>query len=302
MLFKLPVFILCCPLLIIGLIIHDSPAMEKWDNSLDSLGKVEKFLHSNAAFGREVVTIVEEEGQPKQPTLGGKYPLIQGLERILKNRKDHQVMLVFNTARDYKESVKSLTLMRHKWIWLNFPIEQGPQDRKKPIAIQDFNAKELDLMKDFQLAFGFTSDPYFGRGEYLHEHVRRLANATDTWYTRLGYSTDFIVELSLHIFLNSSDNARVWQPLLDRTMFISFCSTNRDEKLVVRQKGTMGALAKMLGKERMYLNIPDNVHLLLNPQDWFGETKGGGTGLEINCFVLFYSLLLMILGNKLIKD
>lgn len=282
-------------------IVHEFPAMEVWVNALDSVDQVESFLHSKAAFGRQVVTILEEEGQQKQPTLGGTYPLIQGLERIFKTRRDHQIMLVFNNPIDFKESVKSLTLMRHKWIWLYFPIARGPYSDHTPINLNEFSGDELELMQDFQLSFGFTADHFFGRGEYLHKPIELLANLTDVWYTRLGYTSNFIVELSMHILLNSSDSARVWRPLLDRTMFVCLATTSRDEKLVVRQKGTMRALAVMLGKDRLYLNVPENVRLLLNPPAWFNKSDSS-VGVILGDHSLFpvHPILLSLVLSQLL--
>lgn len=281
--------------------VHKFPGMEVWVNALDSVEKVESFLHSKAAFGRQVVTILEEEGQQKQPTLGGTYPLIQGLERIFKTRRDHQLMLVFNNPMDFKESVKSLTLMRHKWIWLYFPIARGPFSDATPINLNEFSKAELELMRDFQLAFGFTTDKFFGRGEYLHKPIEHLASLTDVWYTRLEYTTNFIVELSMHILLNSSDSARVWRPLLDRTMYISLATTSRDEQLVVRHKGTMRALAVMLGKDRLYLNVPDNVRLLLNPPAWFNQSDTSiGAILGDSSWLPVYPILLSFVLSQLL--
>lgn len=280
-------------------IIHDFPARENWVNSVDSVEKLELFVHSTTAFAREVVTIVQEEGQQKQPCLGGKYPLIQGLHRLELLRKDHQIMLVFNTPGDYKDSVKSLTTMRHKWIWLFFPIEQGPFNEAQPIAMNEFSAEELRLMQHFQLAFGFTSDKQFGRGEYLRNRMDSLAGKTDLWYTKLQYGTNFIVELSMHVLLNTSDHARVLRPFLDRTMFISLVTSSRDEKLILRHKGEMKALARMLGRQRVYLNIPDKLKALLNPEKWFGESESRGGALEeVRLVLLFLGGMLVFMNNK----
>lgn len=253
-------------------------ALQQWVNSLDSRQKVEDFVHSNAAFAREVVVIFAEEGQQKQAYLGHeKYPLVQGLERVNKNRKDHQLMLVFNSVADFKDSVHALTLIQHKWIWLNFPIQSGPGSNQTPLNLVEFTDSEVRLMRSFQVSFGFTvADKNFGSGEYTKLELEELANKTDVWFSRLAYRSNFIVEISMHILLNTTDHARAMRPFYDRTMFISFVTTSRYEDFNMEHKGPMKALAKILGKERLYMNIPENQRLLLNPVSWF--TSGLSSG------------------------
>lgn len=257
---------------------YNFPALEKWTNRLESVEDVENFVRSTSAFGREVVTIYQDESQnTPEPCLGTKrYNLGFALERIHKSRIDHQLMLVFKSHRDYQESMHTLSLMRHNWIWLYFPIEQGPNDASDPVSLIEFAPGDLEHMRPYQMAFGLTADADFGQGEYRLPMMESLANKTDQWYTRLEYRTNFIVELSMAVTLNTTDMVRILEPLLQKTMFISFVATNKFEKLIIKEKGTMHALAKMFEKDRVFLNVPEHVRLFLNPVGWFPESVSLG--------------------------
>lgn len=280
---------------------YEFPALEKWTNRLESVEDVENFVRSSSAFGREVVKIYQDESQnTPEPCLGTKrYNLGFALERIHKSRVDHQLMLVFHSFRDYRDSMHTLSLKQHNWIWLFFPIEQGPNDISDPVSLNEFSNADLEHMRPFQMAFGFTSDLDFGHGEYQLRRMESLANKTDQWYTRLEYRTNFIVELSMAVTLNTTDKVRILEPLLQKTMFISFVATNKYESFIIKEKGSMHALAKMFEKDRVFLNVPENVRLFLNPVAWFPESfslgvthkslvgHGGGVLYSI-LLILFY--------------
>lgn len=272
------IFYTLVPFAMTGHLRYEYPWNETWVNSLDSREKVETFVKSKAAFGREQVVIHVEDGKANEPCLGYKhYPLIQGLERIKKNRIDHQVMLVFKRVSDYQESMNLLILMQHDWIWLHFAIEQGPFDNGVAVNLTDFSTEELKLMTSFQLAFGFTTDTEFGKGEYLREKMEAIAKKTDQWYTRLEYRDNFIVELSMHVLLNTTDKLLVLTPFTKRTMYVCFATTKRQEPFAGKFKGVMQSVARKLGGDRVYLNIPDTLRTQLNVTNWFPvETSGSG--------------------------
>lgn len=278
---------------------YDFPALEKWTNKLESRADVELFVKSSSAFGREFVVIVQGEG-PEYPMacLGTRqYPLIEALERIEQNRVDHQLFLVFKSQHDFEHSVSTLVLKQHNWMWLYFPIEQGPYDDQKPVSLSDFSDEELQHMRPYQLAFGLTTDADFGKGEFLRPKIQSLANKLDQWYTRLAYRTDFIVELSLQVLLNSSDSIQVLTPFKERTMLVSLVATNKYEKLIIRQKGQLSALAKLLGKERVFLNIPEDLKEKLNPAIWFPNSTSLGVTHAIGGYNGGRIWMLWLLGN-----
>lgn len=262
---------------------YDFPALEKWTNKLESREDVELFVKSSSAFGREFVVIVQGEG-PEYPMacLGTKnYPLIEALERIDKNRRDHQVFLIFKSRREYEGSLNALALKQHNWIWLYFPIEQGPNDDQKPVVLSDFTNEELQKMHPYQMAFGLTTDADFGKGEFLRRKMQDLCEKIDEWYTRLEYRTDFIVELSLNVLLNSSDSIQVLTPIKERTMMVSLVATNKYQKQIIKNKGILSALARLLTKERVFLNIPEDLKEKLNPTKWYPNSTSLGVTHDV---------------------
>lgn len=275
-------------------IVYDFPALEKWTNSLDNDEKLTAFLASKNAFARERVFAHQEEGQQKEACLGStEHKLIHALQRFKSSRKSHQIMLVFEKPNEFREAFSVLTLMQHKWIWLHFPIVQGPYDDLVPVALNEFNEKELALMRSFQLSFGFTATARdFGSGEYLKEQMLSLADRSDEWFNKLEIQTSFMMEIGMHVLLNTSDMVRVMEPLFQREVFICYATTMKHKDFVLSHMGYMDSLGKLTMKGKLFLNVPAEVFKQLNPQNWFPDDGSSGTMLRIvQCCMVMISVV-----------
>lgn len=256
--------------------IYDFPAFVQWQNSLNSVEKVQQYLGSNALFAREVVTSRQDDNGHTLAYLGfGELRLVHALNILRKSRKDHQVMLIFTAPLIFATACPELTINSDDWLWYYFPIEQGPNNKDTPVSISDFDETHTKNMAGHPLAFGFTSDRNFGRGEYLRETMELLIKKTDDWYTKLNYHGQFMVELSLLIVANTSGPTRVLKELIHREMYVNFATLakHKDVDLIVRQRGMIQALSNQLGRNRVFLNIPEDLRTMLNPGSWWANAS-----------------------------
>lgn len=279
--------------------IFDFPALVQWQNSLDSLEKVQQYLGSNALFAREVVTTRKDDNGHTLAYLGsGELRLVHALNILRKSRKDHQVMLIFSASLNFTVAYPELTINSDDWLWYYFPIEQGPNNQDTPVSISDFDDTHTKNIAGHPLAFGFTSDRNFGRGEYLRETMEKLIKITDDWYTKLNYHGQFMVELSLLVVANTSGPTRVLKELIHREMYVNFATLakHKDVDLIVRQRGMIQALSNQLGRSRVFLNIPEDLRTILNPSSWWpnASTAVGHSATKI----LVYPLPILILLHQ----
>lgn len=258
------------------------PALEKWVNSLDSEQKIESFASSNAVFGREIVTTYEVAGKTATSNLGGNgpYPLMKGFRHLQQSRRNHQLMLVFNTVQDYRQAQDALTKMNSiNWMWLFFPIVQGPSSEQKPFSLDELTESEVETAKEFKLAFGFTSDSDWGEGSYLYQHFEMMGTMIDDWITQLEYTGNVMVELSMHSVLNNSNIVRAMAPILKRKSYVCMATTDKYSPLVLKRRAMMETLAKKITKPRLFLNIPENLRMQINPLGWYiVDTSNGQMG------------------------
>lgn len=273
---------------------YDSPALIKWNNSLDTAAKLKLFLDSSALFGREQVTIHQgTDGKPRAYLgVAGDLELVQALYKVGKARKDHQVMLVFNSPDDFKDAFNDLTLNNHNWIWYNFPIEKGPNNDDRPVDYDDFYKIHTNNMRQHPLAFGFTSSQNFGKGAYTLTQMQGLVNKTDLWYSKLGYSGQFMVEIGMHVLLNTTGHSMVMEPVTSSLMSVCFATVEPFQDFIVGKKGEIRAIARFYEKKRIFMNIPETLRNLLAPANWWGNSTSSASRGP-----LMYQLPLYILWN-----
>lgn len=260
----------------------DFPALFEWTNSLSDEQQVKTFLQSPHDFAREVVSIRTDQSESTPHAylgLSATYQLSFGLNLIKQGtRGDRQVMLEFRSLSDYRDALGTLQLFNETWLWFFFPIVKGPNNDREPFKLEELllDGKKQAMIENLQtqrLAFGFTTDKNYGSGEYLREKMEALANAMDEWYTKIGCRDSFMMELSLHVLLNTNDHARVIRPFLDRTVMVNFVTPNSNhDKMIVQRKGNLKALARMFGKKRVYLNVPRQLRDRLDLNSWFGNS------------------------------
>lgn len=255
----------------------DLPSRIRWINSLSNGDQIKNFLDGNAKFAREYVKICQDNGKVV-PYLGGgcKQKLTQALYRLnaSKQRRDRQLMLIFESTSDYIQSIEVMNKNRADWIWIFFNVFCGAGATKSCIDINNFKPEHLLTMSKHTFAFGSVSDRGFGgKGVYESRELSLLANYAHAWNDTVArLNGDFMIEVSMHRLLESEapdESMTYWAN--NYSMKVCFATVKDFAKDVVKRKELMKSLATLFEKKRVYFNIPDSLRKELQPAGWWGD-------------------------------
>lgn len=253
------------------------PSRIRWVNSLNNGDQIKNFLNGNAKFAREYVNICDDNGKPV-PYLGAgcKQKLTQALYRLnaSKQRRDRQLMLIFESTSDYIQSIQVMDKNRADWIWIFFNVYCAAGATKSCIDINNFKPEHLLTMSKHSFAFGSASDRSFGgNAAYEQRELSLLASYANAWNdTVVRLNGDFMIEVSMHRLLESKapeESMKYWAN--NYTMKVCFATVKEFAKDVAKKKDLMKAVATLFEKKRVYFNIPDSLRKELQPAGWWGD-------------------------------